>query len=163
LFWGGFAFAVGLLLGTLTFYTYDSMNFKPWSWKVDPIVVNCYGEDLDEAYITHAVSYWAERGHRFGFIEQNPSKEICKNEYIHGFIIIKKKKLDHNVLGSTRRFVSLGDIVGGIIYFSGGSYRIDNVFIHEIGHALGYNHVEVDGHIMHPIWDKMTDKFWIPE
>jgi predicted Zn-dependent protease len=40
---------------------------------------------------------------------------------------------------------------------------MDNVMIHEVGHAMGYNHVSLDGHIMHPLWDKMTDKFWIPE
>lgn len=163
LFWGGFSFIIGLLFGTLTFYTYDSVSFKPWSWKSDPIIINCYGEDLNELYIAEAVNYWILRGHYFGFIEQNPSKETCKNDYIRGFIMIKKQRLDHNVLGQTKRIVSMGDIVGGVIYFNAGSYRIDNVFIHELGHAIGYNHEELDGHIMHPTWDKMTDKFWIPE
>jgi hypothetical protein len=153
----------GFLLGNFIIRTYDSYAFRPWSWKQGPIIVNCYGEELDELYIIRAVHYWTLLGEEFSFIEQNPSDEVCKNDYLHGFIMIKKKNLSYSVLGSTVRIVKMGNIDASVIYFDAGTFKITNVFEHELGHALGYNHVEVDGHIMHPLWDKMTDKFWIPE
>jgi hypothetical protein len=154
---------VGFSIGNFIVRKYDSEAFHPWTWKQPPFVVNCYGEDLQEAYIVEAIHYWTIRNEKFAFIEQNPSKEVCENDFIHGFILIKKKDLHYNVLGSTVRKVFMGNIVSSVIYFDEGTYRMDNVVIHEIGHAMGYNHVELDGHIMHPLWDKMTDKFWIPE
>ena len=57
----------------------------------------------------------------------------------------------------------MNKIVSAVIEFDVGTYRIDNVFEHELGHALGYGHVEIEGHIMHPLWEKMSPKFWIPE
>ena len=158
-----FSSLVGFSLGNFIIRTYDSRAFHPWEWKQPPVIINCYGEDLHELYIVHAVHYWTMLGEKFAFIEQNPSDKVCKNDYIHGFIMIKRKDLNHNVLGSTVRMVKMGNIVGAVIYFDAGTFKITNVFEHELGHALGYNHVELDGHIMHPLWDKMTDKFWIPE
>ena len=154
---------IGFSIGNFIVKTYDSTAFHPWTWKQPPFIINCYGEDLQEAYIVEAVHFWTIRNEKFAFIEQKPSKEVCKNDFIHGFIIIKKRELRHNVLGSTVRKVFMGNIVSSVIYFDEGTYRMDNVVTHEIGHAMGYNHVELDGHIMHPLWDKMTDKFWIPE
>ena len=34
--------------------------------------------------------------------------------------------------------------------------------VHELGHAFGYTHVELEGHIMHPSFNMMSGKFWIP-
>lgn len=153
----------GFSLGNFIIRAYDSHAFRPWEWKQPPIIINCYGKELNELYIAHAVHYWTLLGEKIAFIEQNPSDKVCKNEYIHGFIMIKRKDLHYNVLGSTVRAVEMGNIVGAVIYFDTGTFKITNVFEHELGHALGYNHVELDGHIMHPLWDKMTEKFWIPE
>ena len=33
---------------------------------------------------------------------------------------------------------------------------------HELGHALGLGHVEVEGHIMHPMYMQIGRNFWIP-
>ncbi len=144
-------------------FAYESVSFKPWNWKEPPVILNCYGEEMSELYITKAVHYWVLRGHNFSYIENNPPKHICKANHIQGFIIIKRKKLHANTLGLTQRKIFLGNIVAATIYFDSGSYRITNVFEHEIGHALGYNHVEEEGHIMHPLWEKMSPKFWIPK
>lgn len=161
--WVLVSFVTGLFFGTLVIFAYESVSFRPWRWKHPPIVLNCYGEDMSEAYIVEAVHYWTLHGERFSYIENNPSEHICKADHIQGFILIKKKKLPHNTLGITQRRIFMGNIVAATIYFDSGSYRITNVFEHEIGHALGYNHIEEEGHIMHPLWEKMSPKFWIPE
>ena len=161
--WFVVSFLSGVLLGTLAINSYEKLSFKPWDWKDPPIIVNCYKEDLNKLYIIEAVHYWTVKGHNFSYIEQNPSSAMCQADFIQGFIMIKKRDLPYNTLGETNRRVFMGNIVAAVIYFDAGTYRITNVFEHELGHALGYNHVEVDGHIMHPIWEKMTNKFWIPE
>lgn len=153
----------GILLGTAVVETYEKSSFRPFEWKHPPIVVNCYGKGMSELHIIQAVHYWTIKGHKFSYIEQNPTNILCQADHINGFIIIKKKRLPYSTLGETKRRVYMLNIVSAVIYFNSGTYRITNVFEHEIGHALGYNHVEEEGHIMHPIWDKMTNKFWIPE
>jgi len=161
--WGIISFLIGLIFGTLMIVAYESVSFKPWQWKYPPIVLNCYGDDMNESYISSAVHYWTIRDHNFAYIENNPPRHMCKADHIQGFIIIKQKRLPTNTLGVTQRKIFLGNIVAATIYFDSGSYRITNVFEHEIGHALGYNHLEEEGHIMHPLWEKMSPKFWIPE
>ena len=46
---------VGFSIGNIILSKYDSEAFHPWSWKHPPIIINCYGEDLQEAYIVEAV------------------------------------------------------------------------------------------------------------
>tara|TARA_Y100000592_G_scaffold95632_1_gene162582 strand:- start:6573 stop:7082 length:510 start_codon:yes stop_codon:yes gene_type:complete len=161
--WFMASFLLGILLGTAAVETYEKSSFRPWEWKYPPIIVNCYGKDMNELHIVQAVHYWTLKGHNVSYIEQNPTDTLCQADHIHGFIMIKKKNLPYGTLGETRRYVYMLNIVSAVIYFDAGTYRITNVFEHEMGHALGYNHVEEEGHIMHPIWDKMTNRFWIPE
>ena len=161
--WVVISFLIGIILGTLFIISYERLTFRPFEWSEDPIILNCYGKELDELYIVEAVHYWTVKGHNFGYIENNPPPHLCKADFIQGFIMIKKKDLPHNTLGVTKRRIFMNKIVSAVIYFDASTYRITNVFEHEVGHALGYNHVEEDGHIMHPLWDKMTPEFWIPE
>ena len=157
------SFLVGIILGTLFIISYEKLIFRPFEWTESPIILNCYGKELDKLYIMEAVHYWTIKGHSFSYIENNPPTHICKADHIQGFIMIKKKDLPYNTLGVTRRRIFMNQIVSAIIEFASGTYRIDNVFEHELGHALGYGHVEIEGHIMHPLWEKMSPKFWIPE
>ena len=53
-------------------------------------------------------------------------------------------------------------ILGANIIIRPGTYAIKNLLTHEFGHAFGYTHVEKTGHIMHPVTERMGDKFWIP-
>ena len=163
LIWLIISFLCGIVIGTLGILSYEKVSFKPWGWKYPPIILNCYQDTLPEIYIIEAVHYWTLKGHNFAYIEQNPPSKLCKADHIQGFIMIKKSKLESGTLGVTQRRIFMGNIVAANIYFGPGTYKITNVFEHELGHALGYNHVEEEGHIMHPIWDKMTPKFWIPE
>lgn len=161
--WVFVSFLVGIILGTLFIISYEKLTFRPFNWTEDPIVLNCYGKELDELYIVEAIHYWTIKGHSFSYIENNPPPHLCESDFIRGFIMIKKRDLPYNTLGVTRRRVIMNKIVSAIIEFDAGTYRIDNVFEHELGHAIGYGHVEEEGHIMHPLWEKMSPKFWIPE
>ena len=155
---------VGIIVGTGLVVKYENSTIQPWMWKDPPIIVNCYGDDFNELYVVRGVDYWTTRGQHFAFIEQNPPKEVCDMEKVGGFIMLKKRKVDKGdgTLAITRREVLFGEIRSVVIFFNPGSFKLENIVEHELGHALGFQHVEIEGHIMHPTYDKMGDKFWVP-
>ena len=155
-------FGIGLGIKTV----YESTAFKPYEWKSSPIVVNCYGEDFSELQMVRAIHYWTVRGSEIGFYEHNPPESICDSkDMIHGFIVLRKAKwwqLDSPTLANTRRMTSGLRLVAATITYRPGAQNLNLLNEHELGHALGFAHVEEDGHIMHPIYGKMGNKFWIP-
>ena len=65
-------------------------------------------------------------------------------------------------MANTRRMTSNLIIKAVEIRYKPGSQNLTLINEHELGHAFGYAHVEIEGHVMHPIFDKMGPKFWIP-
>lgn len=157
---------IGFCAGIGIKWAYESNTFKPYEWKSEPIIANCYGEDFSELQMIRAIDFWTLRGHRIGFYEHNPPESICESkEMIHGFIVLRKAKwwqLDGPTLANTRRMTSGFRLVSATITYRPGSQNLDLLNEHELGHALGYAHIEEEGHIMHPIYGKMGPKFWIP-
>ena len=157
---------VGFMVGVGIKFMYESSTFKPYEWKTTPIIANCYGEDFSELQMTRAMHFWTVREEDFGFYEHNPPDSICDSkDMIHGFIVLRKAKwweLDGPTLANTRRMTSGLRIVAATITYRPGAHNLDLLNEHELGHALGYAHVEEKGHIMHPIYGLMGDKFWIP-
>ena len=151
---------LGFVLGILGKYTYERSTLKPYEWRSLPIIVNCYGPDFSEVNMVKAIHYWTIRGYDIGFYEHNPPESVCKDRsgWTHGMIILRKAsffQLSPETLASTKRYTSLREIKGAVILYRPGSDRLDLLNEHELGHALGYTHVEVEGHIMHPLYEKM--------
>jgi hypothetical protein len=161
----GFALGFGIGLGIKVIY--EATTFQPYSWgDKKPVIVNCYGEDFSEAQFIRAIHYWTIRGHLVGFYEHNPPGSICETEgLLEGFIILKKahpQDLKSSTLAVTKRWTSFSQMKGAIISYRAGTQNLQWINEHELGHALGYTHVEEDGHVMHPQHHKMEGKFWIP-
>lgn len=158
--------ACGFFTGIGIKWAYEVNTFKPYEWKTAPIIANCYGEDFSELQMIRAVDYWTLRGEHIGFYEHSPPDSICESkEMIHGFIVLRKAKwwqLDGPTLANTRRMTAGFRLVAATITYRPGSQNLDLLNEHELGHALGYAHVEEVGHIMHPLYQKMGSKFWIP-
>ena len=158
--------ATGFMIGLGIKIAYESSTFKPYEWNTHPIIANCYGDDFSELQMTRAIHFWTTRGEWIGFYEHNPPASICDSkDMIHGFIVLRKAKwweLDGPTLASTRRMTSGFQLVSATITFRAGSQNLDLLNEHELGHALGYAHIEKEGHIMHPLYQKMGPKFWIP-
>lgn len=162
------AFLVGFTTGIGLKIYYETKNVKPYFWnpKSPPIIANCYGSDFSELQMIRAIDFWVIRGEKIGFYEHNPPRSVCENEWLEGFIILRKSGAvgaDSITLASTRRYTSLKVMKGAVIFYSPGSQNLDLINEHELGHALGYSHVEESGHIMHPLYQKMGSEFWIPE
>jgi len=160
------ALVTGFSIGLGIKFLYESRTFKPYEWDRPPIIANCYGDDFSEAQMVRAIHFWTIRGHQIGFYEHNPPQSVCDSkEMIHGFIILRKAgrfEMESQTLANTRRMTS-GLIIKAVeIRYRPGSQNLTLINEHELGHAFGYAHVEIEGHVMHPIFDKMGPKFWIP-
>jgi len=160
------SFCIGFVLGQGILMHYESKTFKPWGWKEAPVVMNCYGEELNILYIQDALNFWNLKGHTVAFVEQNPPAHLCKKDFIAGFIILKKTRrgeLNSGTLAVTFRKRDGIYLSAATIKIKSGCYRLSNLLEHEFGHAFGYTHAKYEGHIMHPDYNKIGTKFWIPD
>ncbi len=157
------SFALGFSLGIFIKITYEASTLKPFSWGEPPKVINCYGKDFSKLQITRGISYWAIRGYPLGKYVHKPDPEICEQDWVEGMIILKKSNdLPLHTLASTKRYTNLITVKGAVIHYKPGAFNLDLINEHELGHALGFTHLEVENHIMHPLYHKMGRDFWIP-
>jgi hypothetical protein len=155
-------FIAGFSFGILGKLTYESTVFKAYSWDYPPILINCYGRGFSKHRAEAGIAYWKELGEDINLYIHEPSKEFCSIDYIDGFIIIRKERQKPNTLASTSRKTSFGKIISANIYYNPGNASMRLLTEHELGHALGYSHVDEPYHIMNPLYDNMGRKFWIP-
>ena len=160
------ALLIGFCAGTVGKISYELLSDRPYIWNSPPIIINCYGAEFSEVQLVKAIDFWTIHGEEIGFYEINPPKSVCEGDLpLQGFIVLRKAKpwqLETETLASTKRRTSANRMLSAEIWFSPGTYRLDYLIEHELGHALGFNHVEIEGHIMHPLYPKIGPKFWIP-
>ena len=131
-----------------------SKTAPSYTWQLPPSIINCIDkEDMDPKLFDDAVEFWEDHGHIFLF-KENYQGDICESETPYGFIVVKiSYSLDYYILGKTEKIYikSSNEMKGSIIYLN--YYFIEDglVLTHEIGHALGYDHVDQLGHIMNPM------------
>ena len=159
---GAACLCLGFLLGISIKITYENSTFKSYYWKHPPVIVNCYGKGFSKEYMERAINYWETIGQETLIYLHNPKKSICRKEFLEGFIIIRKRRLGHPTLASTVRRTSFNIVKSAEIYYNPGSQKLMLINEHELGHAFGYTHIEEEGHIMHPLYNKMGKSFWVP-
>ena len=155
---------VGFLLGISIKTIYNLTAKQPCYWKNDPVIVNCAGKDINEETIRRAVKFWREKGEHIYFYEYDKIDSVCESgKPLEGFIIINTQtteQMEESVLAVTKRKSKLTVIQSAIITFKPGRHNFVLLLEHELGHAFGYSHRKIPGHVMHPYYDMMGDKFW---
>lgn len=137
-----------------------------YEWSEAPTVIVCY-KDFPSEQLYRAIKYWENNGEQVGPVVADPPKTLCDVPKISGAITIRKapeRMLQGNAVAITQRhFKFTYKISSAVIYFSGRSLGLDLVMEHELGHALGFNHMEIVGNVMHPTWENMGPKFYPPQ
>jgi hypothetical protein len=132
-------------------------------WDFPPEIILCYGAAVTENRVSEAVSFWENLGYEFGTIRQLSQLEVCQPAW--GTITFRLPtgselsaaiNADHM---ATTRYSSLIEmpevLVMSEIYFQTSDVSpLPRVVEHELGHALGWRHITVSGHLMHPIYRK---------
>ena len=153
---------IGFCLGAIIKFTYEATAFKPYSWKKPPTIINCYGKNFSEVSMIRAIHYWAVRDQQLGLYVHKPNSNLCKELWIDGYIIIRRNNaLPRNTLASTKRYTSVGNIKSAVIDYNPGSFNLYLINEHELGHALGFSHINEIGHIMNPMYKNMGLDFYI--
>ena len=160
-------FVVGFSIGTGFIITYEQSTFKGFWWKEDPIVANCYGSELLLGRARSSLRFWDNLGYKHKKYVHKPTIEICDGpKILEGYIIFRKAgddQLKANILAFTTRRHASTQMVGSTIYFRNDTQNMDLLIEHELGHAFGFIHTDIPEHIMHPMYDQMGIKFWIPD
>ncbi len=122
-------------------------------WKSPPIVRVCYNTPIFKYKVEQALKFWEDLGYEFGTVSWKDSTEWCTGDAYFGAITIMPNKqfLGEGILALTRRYTYNSMITGARIEITNRGYDHDYLLEHELGHALGWPHYTVEGHIMHPI------------
>jgi hypothetical protein len=130
---------------------------KTAQWLFAPSVRVCHTSPLSVHEVANALKWWKDLGYEFDWVYD----DACQNIIKYGTITImldRGELLMNDLLGRTTFYSDpeSGNISWTIIELR--APYVDRVLEHEIGHALGWMHARVDGHMMHPIhyqggWD----------
>ena len=160
-------FIIGFAVGKYFMLSYENSTFKSFYWIENPAILNCHGEDVSLIKVKKALRYWESMGYDYSQYIHRPNRDICdSSEIIAGYITFRKAKEGQSgfdILAFTTRRHSASKMQGATIFFKENTEDLPLLIEHELGHAYGFTHVTIPGHIMHPNYDIMGKRFWIPD
>jgi hypothetical protein len=132
---------------------------RKFSWKEAPHVRICEFAPTDKEKVVNATAWWEERGYTFNGVSERGLWGGCKKESIAGTITISLSGQGFNFsrdhMGETRIYhTPEGDILQARIEIAYASKDSPRVLEHELGHALGWGHYDVTGHIMNSSYSR---------
>lgn len=136
-----------LLLAIIPFIPYLFNNKIPEQyacWNEPPLVVLCDDSLYSIEEVRHVLRKWEKRGY---FFLDLTDEYVCEYEHITGVIMIRQpyRFIDEYAAGHANTLHKDVNIYSSIIEIR--EYT-SLVLEHEIGHALGYKHVDRLRHIM---------------
>jgi hypothetical protein len=141
-------------IGLLSFSGNKEHPNKPRYFEEIPLVINCDDSPYDLDELNDALSFWEDLGYEFLDVVDDFN---CGEELAYGAITITSLEeefissdLNQIVYGSTRTFFNEDKILYARITIV---FKEERVLEHELGHALGWEHFDIRGHIMNPNLD----------
>ena len=156
---------VGFGLGFFIRMNIESNKFVLATWDSDPVVIICPDSHVTSYRVALAMEWWGIRGHDFAYYHFDKDNSICsKGFFTTGVIFIRGEgELLPDTYAMTTRLAIAGKMKAASITLPNENKFMPRLLEHELGHALGFTHVEKPGHMMHPIHEYGGEKFYIPD
>lgn len=141
----------------INFFRIASFSKEPvqkYYWTTPPNIRLCENTEISLSRVRQAVKYWEKIGYEFGEVYLDRFSFCMNPKYNEIAIVLPSQGVIDNKMGVTRVYTSkvTGEIVKAKIFVLPSTARKDRVLEHEFGHALGWQHYNSRGHIMHPNW-----------
>ena len=120
-------------------------------WGAPPTVRICSNTPISKYRVEEALNFWRNLGYEFGTILYNDSTNWCSGSVYFGSITIMPSQslFNSQALAQTNRMSYNKLVVGARIEIRPDSYDRPLLLEHELGHALGWPHYNIEGHVMH--------------
>ena len=120
------------------------------SWKASPIVRICSKSVKDWRRVEVALNFWRSLGHEFGVVKYGDTTPWCLgHEMIFSIVIKEESFYDPRTFGETITKTMGDSVIGSVVTIRKDHLLQPHILEHEIGHALGYKHIQCPGHTMH--------------
>ena len=148
-----YMFTFGMIAGSLFVERHNHNDLRKYTWKEPPSVVLCSDSEYSDWSATNAVSFWKRQGIPIKKYISEKSSSFCHNNKPIGYIFIKNGNFsDNDVLGRTKIYKDKGHIVFAEVFVDNKKINLKYLLEHELGHALGFKHIDIYGNIMNPIY-----------
>ena len=163
--WLALSGIVGFAIGVAMKTAWEESRFIIGEWDDDPIIIVCPDSELTNYRVHQAVDWWGIRGYDVAYVHHDKDNRICsKGQWSKGVIFIRAQgQLLPHTYAITSRLTILNEMISASIILPNEHKHKPRLLEHELGHAFGMRHVDVIGHMMHPIWEQGGEKFWIPD
>tara|TARA_Y100000592_G_C5460676_1_gene313836 strand:+ start:317 stop:832 length:516 start_codon:yes stop_codon:yes gene_type:complete len=144
-----------LVMGLQTIHYEELAKERTHKWKMNPGVTVCNNTGVKSYRLTHALKYWEKLGYKFDYIRYDDMISCGEPRFGEIIITLPDQKFDFsNHMASTRITISnkTKEIVKAKILIFPKTANKDRVLEHEIGHALGWPHINQPYHIMNSSW-----------
>jgi len=146
------------LLGTASEVIFNNRVYtRSASWAIAPDIVICHGANIQIDEVESAIMWWQLRGYKFGRIIEKSPHERCDESGMIGFITIEPtdQSFDYSFLAITDTMThnTSGNILSSRIRIRSDVNK-ERVLEHELGHSLGWSHINRRNHIMNSVWNR---------
>ena len=144
-----------LMMGLQSANYAELVKTRTHEWQMAPGITVCNNSGVHSYRVSQSVKYWERLGYKFDYIRYDDSISCGEPRYGEIIITLPNQEFDFgNHLASTRITISnkTKEIVKAKIFVFPKTANKERVIEHELGHALGWSHINQPFHIMNSNW-----------